>query len=33
MKNKFHKFQFEVLPYLAIPVFLIGFVLAGVIAQ
>lgn len=32
MKDKFRKFQFEVLPYLAGPVFLIGFVIAGVIA-
>ena len=32
MKDKFHKFQFEVCPYLAIPVFFIGFIIAAVIA-
>lgn len=29
MKEKFRKFQFEVLPYLAIPFFISAFILAG----
>jgi hypothetical protein len=32
MKDKFRKFQFEVLPYLAIPTFIACYILAGVIA-
>ena len=32
MKEKFHKIQFEVFPYLAFPVFIFLFILAGAIA-
>ena len=32
MKDKFLKFQYEVLPYLAYPFFIGAFILAGVIA-